>query len=213
VVIGVGIAFYVVAVNYERTRIRLQKHGVRVNAVIVSLHEGEFLWWAGSEDTVPVTYRYTHQGRTYEHSENVYEGSFTFREKGGSIPILYDPRDPSVSMVDDPHDPPDQAGVISGTIVTIPAAGLVMVVVWWFKIFVPQRRLLREGQLLPGEVVECSTSTEDGGGVVVKYGFATPDGSLIEGKEEAPRGLKGGLVAAGTRVLVYWTPRGVHSLL
>jgi hypothetical protein len=90
---------------------------------------------------------------------------------------------------------------------------LVLAAVWWFKILLPQRRLLRDGELLPGKVQECRKG--NGHQVVLKYRFAAPDGHAMEGKEEARRSdLKdAALPIAGTAVVVFWSARGVYAVL
>ena len=100
-------------------------------------------------------------------------------------------------------------------------AGFYFVV--WFRGMLPIRRLKREGLLLKGEVVRCSSEFITWGdgpdfySVKIEYIFATPPGSKVNGSEGisvAPKAYdERSLPQAGSPVAVIWVNESLYQML
>jgi hypothetical protein len=208
VAVAGGGVLLAVAVREQRLNERLHKHGISAYATVLEA--------VGEDEPIYVTYQYTAKnGQTYQQQVSASESLARGWMKGRRVSILYDPADPSVSNLDDPHwNPRDDQPlvVVTGGFVFL---GLLLLAGWVIRFALPRRRLSRVGRLLPGEIKACSKRVADAFYLVVDYHFTGPDGTTLEGRCEAQREdlRRSVFPAPGTPVVVFYADERTHSVL
>jgi hypothetical protein len=172
---------------------------------------------SGKSDTYYLTYEFVvREGRyvgTYTREQQVKKDLYDRFEPRKAIPILYDPNDPSLSVVAETNSPPYVETAV-GVISLLIGAG---VGAWGFYELKGKMQLATEGQLIYGEITKCSGRNERHGSyVAVRYLFVSPEtGKQIRQKTRKIRNdlRKLGLPQPGTAVAIMYRDDEHHAML
>jgi hypothetical protein len=166
--------------------------------------------------TYHVDYRYEVNGITYTGSHSVDQGLYSRVENGAGVDILYAPGDPGLSRVEGTND-------ISTPIFLTVFAVFWNLISWGIFLaaivgYRQDRQLMREGQLVRGELVNISGRNGSKGRYYVSadYRFQPPDGGIpISKRQTATRDdlRRTGLPEAGTPVMVMYKNRKHFKML
>lgn len=129
-----------------------------------------------------LVYRYTVDGKTYEHDADVGADIYNRKYIGSSIEIKYLPSDPGVSQpVGDGTNYWPLVLALVGFLLALVGLGLIWSSFASKKLY---GRLSVAGQRLEGRVVDVKVSgKKNAQTVTTKYAFTAPDGSQLSGEQ------------------------------
>jgi hypothetical protein len=201
---------------------RLLAHGVKIDARVVHLRgQEESADKDGGEpaDAFYVTYRFQAGGRAgpqfYQYETTADEDVHGSLRVGETITVIYDPFDPNVSELADKVEDKDVSKVFIGTIIGGWLIVFYLLLVWWVRVRMTTLRMIRDGCVLNGEVVQCTGAAYDGDYMItLRYCFARPSGHSIDGEARATRDdlAKMPLPTPGTPLRVFYYV-GAHYVI
>ncbi|MEP6987245.1 MAG: DUF3592 domain-containing protein [Chloroflexota bacterium] len=207
-----GIQLLISELNRRTLYEDLMQTGVTTQAEIISHRTAE-----EKSTTYYVTYRFNgtaidHTSQMYTKEEDVGHTSYDAIKDGDSVTIHYLPRDPNISYLE-PLMEPSILGLL------IPAfyfLGSPYILYFLIRLYRKRHKLENEGQVLPGELVECTGRKVKGKyQVTVKYCFATPIGedksaSYSHEREDL---VGASLPTSGTPVAVLYVDEKTFNIL
>jgi Protein of unknown function (DUF3592) len=177
----------------------------------------------GKSTTYYVTYRFRDTGENiYEREQVVSAATYARLGEGSPVSVRYLPTDPTVSGLGGSDT--DNTYLVSLTITMIIFIPFLMIMAVLFKNMIRttrrkierQRRLVREGRVLPGQVITCDGRTYKGVYTVkVRYRFHSPsDNELIRLATRRRNDLrKAKLAQPGTPAAVLYVNSKLYELL
>jgi hypothetical protein len=215
-ILGGGIGF--IGGREVITRWQLAQSGVETSATVTNLQETTSTNSEGQNTTnYYLTYEFHAEGVDHltQYSREQKIGSTTYNNltEQSLIPIRYLANDPTVSRyLSDSED--------DGRLVLLIATPFLAVVLMLLYIIVRQwrrnQRLVQEGQLIVGKIVEIRGSHVKGGyQVSITYNFRSPEGREMSRKESLLRNdLRTGLLPkAGTQLAVVYVNDRLFRIL
>lgn len=188
----------------------LGDHGVTTPGAIT----GKRISIGDDSDTYYVIFEYVYNGSSYSGEQSVDYSFYDRAERGAYVDVLLLPENPGIVKLADHNEPPTFlvffAVCWNGIVWTI-AIGM-------FSASGRYRQLMREGQMIRGEIasIKGHTDSDDDYIITVEYAFRAPDdGTLIIGKQRHTRNdlKRERLPRQGTPVAVMYRNKNHYQML
>jgi hypothetical protein len=225
--IAVGAAVATWLFFYESwAQSHLLARGVKAQATVVRLQEIDSFGGGDDMHSTPDTeYHVTYafdvgsgpNRRRYERETNVDENDFGDLHEGGTVPMRYDPADPTFSRLESQlHEDENRPNVLPFFIALFWGGALWGFGCWLFQRLWFKRWLTREGRVVHGEATGCRGETVGKNyRLTLDYRFTAPDGRVVEAEATAVRNdlQCAALPVPGDPVLVFCAGRKLQLVL